>query len=767
MKSKQTRLRRCLCMALSVIMSFLGVFLTPAPGTRAYAAQVERGGNIPYNRYLPGATYSTHWYTVDGRSAYCIESEKQAVESGSYASSGTLDYTSSPMLVLALYYGYGGGGAWQMKKFFEEVKGIALTDEQQYLYTHIVANYAFVGANMSSTPGQFYKGLSAEIAEAAGINDWIRFIGRVLGGDADYSGQKVAGGYVTAYDTSTQKLALMGEIRYRSAPTPPADVENVGKVTVTKTGESLTDYANGEFIWEEKGLKGAKFSVIAANDIVSKGETKFEKDAVVGSFETNEDGIGSLDGLYPGEYLLTEDEAPAGYVAGSEPVAFSLSKDGTDVSLMSTAVTVKNERKKLNLNLSKKDKESGNPLNGAKFGLYTVKDILSFDGRILVNAGELLKEATSGANGAIDFGMDLPMGEYEIKEINAPYGYILTGDTQAVVFDGTAAGNMTVKHEFTNAPAKGKLVITKEGESLTGFENGEFIYANTSLSGAEFDLFRDGEEEPCAHLVTDENGNASADNLNLGTYRLVETKAPYGMTLNDTPTEIVLEYANQTTPVVIKEKSLYNEREKVFLQIEKCEKGSNRKLSGGSFGLYTKEEITNVKGEVIVPKDELLAKTEAKDGEVKFELDLPHGEYYVRELEAVPGYRKSNEIYELNAVYGQIPEDGIKATIYNTRIVEETPPTIPETPKKVLSAKKNNYITEDEGGNGYSVLIKRETGDGEQINGNANEETKGQIRRQAKAGINIAYGSIMVLIGGGLFIGRIMGKKKESGEDEN
>ena len=180
MKSKRTRFGRCLAMALSLFSIVFTFLLSPFCALKSLAAEVNRGDNIPYNRYLPGATYSTHYYTVDGRAAYCIESEKQAVPSGSYGGGTQLDYATAPMLVLCLHYGYGGDGAWQMKKFFKERFGIDLSDEQQYLYTHIVANYAFVGANMSSTPGQYYKGLSNEIAEASGINEGIRFLGRVL-----------------------------------------------------------------------------------------------------------------------------------------------------------------------------------------------------------------------------------------------------------------------------------------------------------------------------------------------------------------------------------------------------------------------------------------------------------------------------------------------------------------------------------------------------------------------------------------------------------
>lgn len=754
MRSKRTRLGRCLSLALPLFAMMFVFWLNPFCAVKSLAAEVVKGDNIPYNRYLPGATYSTHMYSVDGRIAYCIESEKQAVPSGTVGDGRRLEYGNAPMLVLALHYGYGGEGAWQMKRFFSERYGINLSDEQQYLYTHIVANYAYVGANMSSTPGQFYKGLSAEIAEASGINEWIRFLGRVLGGSEDYTGKKVSTGYITAFDTSTQTIAVIGSVEYRSdtPPTPPVEEkENVGKITVTKSGESLTDYVNGQFIYEEKGLQGAKFKVCAANDIVSKGEVIYAKDAEVGSFTTNENGIGSLENLYPGDYLLTEEEAPLGYRKSTEEIAFTLSKEGGDLSLMTKNVTVFNERMKLHLNLSKKDGTTNNALPGAKFAIYTKQEIKAYDGRVLATAGDLLKEAVSDGSGIIDFNLDCPVGEYEVKEIEAPFGYVLSGEPFNISFTAEENSDSKISHSFQNTEARGKLVIIKEGESLAGFVDGQFVYESMSLAGAEFDLYAKDANEPLCHLITDEEGRATADNLSLGGYTLVETKAPYGMILPEEPVEIEIGYVNQTTPVVLKEISIHNERERIDLKVEKKETGSGKALSGGMFELRNKEDLVNAKGEVIVPADTLLAKAASKEGNIAFDLDLPHGVYVVKETEGIPGYLLNGSAYEIQALYETVPKEGIRCTILNSKKPEEHPAPEPENPTKVLGTSKNNYVTEDEGKGGYSVLIRER---------NESEENENAPK---KAGFQIAYGVLLVLTGGGIFIG----KKIHSGKDRD
>ncbi|MBR3040538.1 MAG: hypothetical protein IKI20_07810 [Lachnospiraceae bacterium] len=493
MKSKRTRFGRCLAMALSLFSIVFTFLLSPFCALKSLAAEVNRGDNIPYNRYLPGATYSTHYYTVDGRAAYCIESEKQAVPSGSYGGGTQLDYATAPMLVLCLHYGYGGDGAWQMKKFFKERFDIDLSDEQQYLYTHIVANYAFVGANMSSTPGQYYKGLSNEIAEASGINEWIRFLGRVLAGNPDYTGKNVRTGYLTTYETGTQKIAVVGGIEYYNPVTPEPEV---------------------------------------------------------------------------------------------------------------------------------------------------------------------------------------PEPEPEPEPIEV----------------------------------KGVLSILKKGESLSAFEEGQFVFQKRSLQGAEFDVFTK-DDELVTHLTTDKNGNASVEDLSEGEYYFVETKAPYGMIMDDTRHDFSIAYVDNDTPVVMHEESLVNKREKTHLTVTKIDTDTKEPLSGGEFTLYAGEDIVNYLGEVIVEKDTAIATAQAEEGVIDFGIDLPHGLYYICETIAVEGYQKDDTRYEIDLSYGQ-DVSGVECIIENKEIppVPPTPPT-PPTPEptepegKVLGVKKTNYVTEDNDKGTMSVLI--------------------------------------------------------------
>ena len=75
-------------------------------------------------------------------------------------------------------------------------------------------------------------------------------------------------------------------------------------------------------------------------------------------------------------------------------------------------------------------------------------------------------------------------------------------------------------------------------------------------------------------------------------------------------------------------------------------------LDGVVFGLYAEEDIKNAAGKVVVEKDALIETgTTDSEGKLKFQADLPHGKFYVKELEKKPGYLDNEEIYHFDAGY--------------------------------------------------------------------------------------------------------------------
>ena len=106
-----------------------------------------------------------------------------------------------------------------------------------------------------------------------------------------------------------------------------------------------------------------------------------------------------------------------------------------------------------------------------------------------------------------------------------------------------------------------------------------------------------------------------------------------------------LSYRDQDTPVVTYDEAWQNNRQKVKVTVLKKEKDTERVLAGGIFGLFTREDIKNASGDVLLEADTLIElKTTDENGQITFMADLPvDGKYYVKELYAPDGFVTTNE----------------------------------------------------------------------------------------------------------------------------
>ena len=224
--------------------------------------------------------------------------------------------------------------------------------------------------------------------------------------------------------------------------------------------------------------------------------------------------------------------------------------------------------------------------------------------------------------------------------------------------------------------AKVKALVSKVRNAVSGKEETgiykDFKYEETGVEGAQFEVYakdtiyspdgaKDEEENPVvryekddlvAKLTTDENGTAVINNLPLGTYYLKEVVAGENFVLNTEQKEFTLTAEDDTQAVVYEGVTYKNERQKVFVSVEKKDSVTGEKLEGVIFGLYAAEDILSNQGEVLVEKDTLLEKkaTDAK-GTLTFDSDLPHGKYYVKEEVRKAGYLPNEEVWNVDATY--------------------------------------------------------------------------------------------------------------------
>ena len=287
----------------------------------------------------------------------------------------------------------------------------------------------------------------------------------------------------------------------------------------------------------------------------------------------------------------------------------------------------------------------------------------------------------------------LPYGEYSLVEVQAPYGYAL--DKTPVAFSVSSENaekenSLTiVKVEKQNTAQKGKISVHKTGDIFTSVatassaytnENGEMIvnpttytpvFANGDLSGAVFQVIAvedivtlDGTTRAYAgdvvsEITTDENGYAETEPLYLGKYEVREIKAPEGYVLNNEPKDVELTYAGQEFEVRDTVNTAFeNEYQGVRISLSKVME--NDKLFGiydndyytsVRFGLFAAEDITAADGTVI-PADGLLSEVLLDENmTAKFDVQIPFGRYYVKEISTDEHYILNGEKYLVNFEY--------------------------------------------------------------------------------------------------------------------
>ena len=264
--------------------------------------------------------------------------------------------------------------------------------------------------------------------------------------------------------------------------------------------------------------------------------------------------------------------------------------------------------------------------------------------------------------------------------------------------------------EYSDAPAVGEMTVEKKGEVLDGFKGGllassyekEFVYKEGSLAGAKFKVYAaediytadnqkdaDGNRikyyskgDLVSTLTTGKDGKATAKNLPLGQYRVVEVEAPYGYVLNPNEQKVTFTYVDDKTPVIKESLTFSDDRQKLDMSVTKLDAEDNTPIAGAVFGLYADEDIKNVDGKVIIEKGTLLEKTTSdENGKIAFVKDYPFAKYVARELVKPAGYVTNEEAVNFDTKYqGQ----DVKTAVYNSKY-KNTPTTFEFTKTDITS----------------------------------------------------------------------------------
>ena len=282
---------------------------------------------------------------------------------------------------------------------------------------------------------------------------------------------------------------------------------------------------------------------------------------------------------------------------------------------------------------------------------------------------------TTDETGGVTLPETLRWGLYYIEEISAPEGYLIRTESLPVMIghDGDEPGQTyELNIEMQDEPVKGQILVQKTGDMLVGFETVNAygyavqkpVYEQRNLAGAVFELRaaeeivgRDGtawyaEGELVDTIITTAGGEDASKLLPLGRYTLTEAQAPEGYAPDDAPREIELAYADDQTPLVQIRVEVGNtylpaaitlHKEAEVIRTTEANGEVLRTLhsepgEGFVFGLFSERDI-HENGVTLLADTLVAVGMTDENGRLTFDGTFPHGDYYVRELQAKTGWK--------------------------------------------------------------------------------------------------------------------------------
>lgn len=436
-----------------------------------------------------------------------------------------------------------------------------------------------------------------------------------------------------------------------------------GKLVIHKSGETLKSFKK-DFVYEETSLEGVEFEIYAAEDIFTpdhqvdeqgKRHVIYAKDTLVKTVTTNKNGEAVIKDLPLGKYRVKETKAPAGFVLNPDSQEVSFIYKDQNTPEIEEKLEFSNERQKVELSVEKQDAETGKALKGATFGLYN-KEAISSGDKVIVKADTLLQEITSNEKGKAAFTLNLPLGRYYVKELQAPAGYV--SSDEILEFDATYQGQdvKTIKLKSVKKNQPTTVEVTK-ADITTGTELDGASMSVLDKDGNVIDSWTSVKDSP--HVIK---------RLQVGkTYILREELAPYGY-LRATDVEFTISDTAEVQKVKMEDevpvaRLLVNKKGEFLDSVSLLDNAKGMiehlfnyvtgNLTDVTFNVYAAEAIRAADGVSAdyYAADELVGSI-TTDGNGIAQMDnLPLGRYYIVEKETAHGYVLDNEPRYVDLTY--------------------------------------------------------------------------------------------------------------------
>ena len=362
------------------------------------------------------------------------------------------------------------------------------TDTNQYVSQYVggkvISEFKTDEKGILVTPLKLQAG-NYKLIEVSAPNGYLK----------DKDGLKFTIGNDTHYNYTTYGAFIT--VTYKNTPIK-------GQIEIHKVGEDLV-IKDGEYVYAKKKLSGVTFEIYAEEDILSsdRNHLYYEKDQLVDTIVTDENGYAKSKKLPLGKYYLKEVKTQEDYVLDENKHYFTLKQVDDETPIVYESYSALNYLKKATIEFTKTDLVNGDVIPDTIIEIYTDKDELIFtgktdkDGKIVID--------------------DLKVGKYYIVEKEPSTGYVIT--TEKVYFELKENGEI-VKAEMKNKPVTGTLEFTK-----TDVSTGE------PLPNTLIEIYND-KDELIFSGRTDENGKITIPEIRYGKYYILEKEAPEGYTLN-------------------------------------------------------------------------------------------------------------------------------------------------------------------------------------------------------------------------------------------
>lgn len=481
-----------------------------------------------------------------------------------------------------------------------------------------------------------------------------------------------------------------------------------GDVLLEKTGLQLVRFEDEQDaygntvmrpVFQNGYLAGAVFELRAAEDIVGKeGSVFYRKDELIETLTTSKTGPVKSRVLPLGKYALTEISAPDGYVLDATPHPFTLAAVDQQTALVEVKVSAGNTYLPVRVTLRKQKEnllltETADgmihqtvetvPGEGFVFGLFN-RDVIAYGDSQKLPANTLMATGATDSQGNLTFSGLYPHGDYYIKELSVPDGWLLSAQTYPVTLtpDHKASGENVIT-VYLDQPILNRLIYTPVTLTKTD------ITGEEKLPGALIEVY-DAEGNIIYREYTDANGEIPDIPVVPGTYTFKETYAPSGYALNTAIKTFTVTADGQVHGDTV----IRDEVNRVTL---KKIRQNGEALAGAVFGLFDSEGT------------KVQEATSDADGSVVFQ-QIPYGRYAIRELSAPYGYHPSAQTWEVTVDGTYQNPIGLLDTVVN----EDAPGRIrilkqDELDQHVIAGVRFDIYSVDEAGNAADCVAQMTT----------------------------------------------------------